>query len=94
MGRGTCYNHILRNKKQNNSYQFRRAILREQVLEVYEESNQIYGAKKIKAVLDSRGIATTDKMVAELMEEMNLRSIRVGSKKTMSVLIKQVKKIP
>jgi len=79
--RGIFYNHVLCNKNENTSYQFRRNQLSEQIRQVYEESNQIYGAKKIKAVLAERGIATSDKMVAELMQEMNLRSIRNGAKK-------------
>lgn len=79
--KGTFYNNILEIKKQNNSYQFRISILREQILEVYEESNQIYCAKKIRDVLESRGIETSDKMVAALMEEINLWNVRVGSKK-------------
>lgn len=79
--RGTFYNHILRNKKDNNRYQFRRNQLSELIQQTYEENNQIYGAKKIRAVLSERGIAVSDKMVAELMQEMNLHSIRNGAKK-------------
>lgn len=79
--RGTFYNHILRNKKDDNSYQFRRNQLSELIRQVYEETNQIYGAKKIRAVLSERGVVVSDKMVAELMQEMNLHSIRNGAKK-------------
>jgi len=81
ISRGTFYNHILRNKKDNNSYQARRDELSRQIKEVYDESNQIFGAKKIKAVLSDRGIKTSDRMVSELMHEMNLTSIRTNSKK-------------
>ena len=77
----TFYNHILRNKKENKSYQFRRTELSEQIRQVYEESDQIYGAKKISAVLKSRGVAVSDKMVAELMQEMNPTSIRTEAKR-------------
>ena len=79
--RSTFYNHILRNKRENKSYQFRRAQLSEQIMEVYNGSNQIFGARKIKAVLGTQGIATSDRMVAELMSEMNITSIRNGAKK-------------
>jgi len=78
--RGTFYNHILRNKRENKSYQFRRTQLSEQIMEVYNESNQIFGARKIKAVLAERGIVTSDRMVSELMGEMNIGSIRSNSK--------------
>ena len=70
--RGTFYNHILRNKKENKSYQLRRTELSKQIRQIYDESDQIYGAKKISAVLKSRG---------ELMQEINLASIRTGAKR-------------
>ncbi len=79
--RGTFYNHMLRNKKENKSYQFRRTKLSEQIHQIYDESRQIYGAKKISVVLKSRGVAVSDKMVSELMQEMNLTSIRTDSKR-------------
>lgn len=81
VSRGTFYNHIFRNKKENKSYQFRRVELSEQIRQIYEENKQIYGAKKIKAVLSSRGVPISEKMVSELMNEMNLFSIRTDAKK-------------
>ena len=75
ISRGTFYNHILRNKKENNSYQFRRTSLSEQIKRIYEESHQIYGMRKIKAILNECGITISEKMVTELMREMNLSSI-------------------
>lgn len=79
--RSTFYNHIFRNKKDNNSYQIRRTQLSERIKQIYEESNQIFGAKKIKAILANQGEVVSDKMVAELMQEMNLYSIRTEAKK-------------
>ena len=81
VSRGTYYNHVLRNKKKNNSYQERRDVLSQQIKDIFEESRQIFGAKKIKAVLAEQGIHTSDKMVSELMKEMELTSIRTGAKK-------------
>lgn len=65
------YLYMLRNKKENKSYQFR---------QIYDESDQIYGAKKISVVLKSRGVAVSDKIVDEFMQEMNLAGIRTGGK--------------
>ena len=84
--RGTFYNHVLRNKKQNKSYRFRREELSGQIRQIYDESHQIYGAKKIKAVLETRGVFTSVKMITELMNEMNLSSIRTVSKQTFQKL--------
>ena len=81
ISRGTFYNHVLRNKKKNTSYQARRESLSMQIKEIHEQSNQIYGAKKIRAILLERGIITSDKMVTRLMNEMNLCSIRNDSKR-------------
>lgn len=36
--RGTFYNHIFRNKKDNTWYSERREILREEILKIYEEN--------------------------------------------------------
>ena len=36
--RGTFYNHIFRNKKDNTWYSKRREILREEILKIYEEN--------------------------------------------------------
>ena len=90
--RGTFYNHIFRNKRESNSYQFRRTQLSEQIKQVYDESNQIFGARKIKAILSERGVVVSDKMVAELMNEMNLVSIRTDAKKTYNRLNPKKKK--
>lgn len=44
--RGTFYNHILRNKRENTSYVEHRAKLREVIQKIYDESNQVFGYKK------------------------------------------------
>lgn len=81
VARGTFYNHMYRNKKGDNVYRARREKLSEQIKEIFDNSKQIYGARKIRAVLRSRGVRTSDKMVAELMGQMNLRSIRSETKR-------------
>ncbi len=81
VARGTYYNHVFRNKKDNNSYQSRRDELSKQIKKVFDESNQIFGANKIKVILSERGINVSVKMVSELMKEMNISSIRTNSKK-------------
>lgn len=56
VSRGTFYNHILRNKKQNTVYVQRKEELREKIQKIYDDSNQIFGAGKIMAVLKEQGI--------------------------------------
>ena len=78
--RGTFYNHMKRNKRDNTWYAKRREEFRIQIEIIYHESRQIYGAKKIAAVLRERGIKTSEVMVRELMTDMGLISIREGAK--------------
>ena len=79
--RGTYYNHILRNKRDNTWYAKRGETLREQIQKIYDESNQIFGAAKITAVLRRRDIKTSVNMVRQLMSDMGLVSIRQDAKK-------------
>lgn len=79
--RGTFYNHILRNKKDNTWYAKRREELRIRIREIFDENNQIFGAEKIAAVMRNEGIHVTNGMVRELMRDMGIGSIRQMAKK-------------
>ncbi len=78
--RGTFYNHVLRNKRDNAWYAKRREELRIRVREVYYENRQIFGAPKITAVLRKEGLRISEKMVSTLMREMGIQSIRQTAK--------------
>ena len=86
--RGTFYNHIFRNKKDNTWYSERREILREEILKIYEENRQIFGASKITAILKQNGYRTSKRTVALLMHDMGLQSVRHRAK---SIYEKEVK---
>ena len=49
--RGTFYNHIFRNKRDNTWYSKRREEFRIKIQQVYDENNQIFGAAKITAIM-------------------------------------------
>lgn len=78
--RGTFYNHIYRNKRDKTWYKQRREELRIEIKQIYDDSNQIFGAKKICAILKDRGYSITKEMVAELMRDQGLCSIRQDAK--------------
>lgn len=78
--RGTFYNFILRNKRDNTWYLKRQEELRIKIQEIYDESNQIFGAAKIATVLKEQGYRTSDKTVRKLMCDMGLISIRQDAK--------------
>ena len=80
VSRGTFYNHILRNKKNNTVYSERREIIKNAIQTVYDENNQIFGARKIAAVLRERGYKTCEDTVRKLMHDMGLSSIRQRAK--------------
>lgn len=79
--RGTFYNYINRGLKGNTQAAKRREVMKAKIRDIYYDSNQIYGAAKIHAILKDQGEAATVAYVRELMREMDLQSIRIGSKK-------------
>lgn len=80
VSRGTFYNHVLRNKKQNTVYVQRKEELREKIQKIYDDSNQIFGAGKIMAVLKEQGIKAGEKTIRLLMRDMGIKSIRQEAK--------------
>ena len=81
ISRGTFYNHIKRNKREDTSFNQRREELKKQIRKIYNESNYTYGASKITAILKDQAIPVSTEMVRILMREMGLQSVRYGSKK-------------
>lgn len=59
--------------------------------EVFEDSNQIFGAEKIRALLAREGIRVSNKRVSALMREMGLESVRVDAKKQYQLREKNVR---
>ena len=80
VSRGTFYNHIFRNKRENSSYAKRRAELSKVILEIHEHNRGVLGSDKILSILHTQGYHTSKKMVRELMKNMGLKSFRVGAK--------------
>ncbi len=80
VSRGTFYNHILRNKRDNTWYAKLREEHRLKIQQIYDDSNQIFGADKITAIMKDEGYRISAKMVRELMRDMGLISIRQDAK--------------
>ncbi|MBR3377240.1 MAG: IS3 family transposase [Mogibacterium sp.] len=80
ISRGTFYNHIRRNQRDNAWYCLRREELKKEILKLFDDSHQIYGAGKMTAALRQKKISVSERLVRELMSEMGLISIRVYSK--------------
>lgn len=89
--RGTFYNHILRNKKENNSYNKRFSEMCTVVEKIFMDSNRVYGVKKITAILKKRGVPISEEYVRRIMREKELISIRNTSKADYRALYKAKK---
>lgn len=79
--RGTFYNHVFLNKKDNTWYSKRKEELRIRIQEIYDENNQILGTGKIAAIMRHEGVKVSEEMVRTLMRDMRIGSIRQIAKK-------------
>ena len=91
--RGTFYNHLLRNKKDNTWYAKRKEELRLRIQEIYDENRQIFGADKITTIMKNEGIAVSKEMVRKLMREMGIGSVRQSAKNSMKMNVKNTRTI-
>ena len=68
---GTFLNHIKHHKGGDAWFIKRREEMSVKIRQVFEENNQVYGAKKIAAVLRSQGETVSDQFVSNIMRDMN-----------------------
>ena len=78
--KGTYYNFLLRSKGENSQSAKRRAELKPIIEEIYNNSNQTFGAGKITAILRNRGIRTTERLVGNIMHRNGWFSVRTNAK--------------
>ncbi len=88
VARGTYYKRIVKGDNPT-MYARRREEIGAQVLQVFEESEQRYGADKIVAALQAKGVKASKKYVLSLMHEMGLQSIGSHSKKDYKKLLQK-----
>lgn len=81
LDRGSYYNHRFRAKGRDAWYEQRKQRLIPEIQKIFDESNQIYGAKKICAILRGEGERINEAYVSRIMKEMGISSIRASSKK-------------
>ena len=80
VARGTFYNHIFR-KADRSQYQEEQAQLMLKVKQVFDDSEQRFGAEKIRIVLAESGIRVGKKRISAIMQELGLCSVRIRCKK-------------
>ena len=80
VSRGTFYNHIFR-RVDRSKYEEEKTQLMLKVKQIFDDSEQRYGADKIRAVLAENGLHISTKRVLPIMQELGLHSIRADAKK-------------
>lgn len=78
--RGTFYNHIFR-RADRSKYEEEQAQLMLQVQQIFNESQQRFGAEKIRIILAENGIHVGKKRIRGIMQELGLESIRENAKR-------------
>ena len=76
ISKATYYNRKLRGKNGKTENRKRREELLPIIREIYHESGQIYGAGKIAAIMKDRGHKITERVVASIMHENDMFSMR------------------
>ena len=80
VARGTFYNHIFRKADRSQYIQEQNELI-VQVQQIFDESEQRFGAEKIRVVLAEKGIRVGAKRIREIMNELDLVSIRLDAKR-------------
>lgn len=79
VARGTFYNHIFRKADRSKVLEEEQELML-QVQQVFDDSQQRYGANKIRVVLAENGIHTSFNRIRRIMQELGLKSIRCNAK--------------
>ena len=91
INRSTYLNHKNRSKKEDIWFKKREAEYSKIIQEIYEESGHVYGARKIAAIIRSKGKAVSDKYVGKLMSELGLISNRSSSDKSYRLIARHLR---
>lgn len=79
VAKGSYFNHL--KAKEDTVYALKKKEITPIIEEIFNESNQVFGARKINAVLRLRGYTVADKTVAAIMHENGWFSVRGGAKR-------------
>ena len=79
ISRGTFYNHIFR-RADRTEYLQKQQELMMQVQQIFDDSQQRFGAEKIRVILAENGICVGKKRIRQIMQELGLTSIRENAK--------------
>ena len=80
VARGTFYNHIFR-RADRSSREKEQEELMMKVQQIFDDSQQRFGAEKIRTVLAQTGVRVSTKRISAIMQELELRSVRTDAKR-------------
>lgn len=80
IARGTFYNHIFRRADWSRQEE-EQAELMLKVQQIFDDSQQRFGAEKTRTVLAQNGVRVIAKRIPAFMQELDLHSIRTDTKK-------------
>lgn len=83
VARGTFYNHIFR-RADRSKYREEQARLMLMVKQVFDDSEQRFGAEKIRVILAESGVRVSKERISAIMQELGLYSVRVDAKSSLS----------
>lgn len=90
--RGTYLNHKYRNKNDDVWFKKREAKYTKLIIDIYEQSGQVYGARKIAAIMCRRGDIVSQKYVRKIMAENGLVSARNNQDKRYALMARHLRK--
>lgn len=80
IAKGTFYYRLNHSAEVSEKERTKYALMLK-IHEIFEDSYQVFGAEKVRAMLAREGIWVSNKRVSALMREMGLESVRVDAKK-------------
>lgn len=80
IAKGTFYYRLNHSTEVSEKERAKYALMLK-IHEIFEDSNQVFGAEKVRTILAREGIRVSNKRVSALMHEMGLESVRIDAKK-------------
>ncbi|MBR1765381.1 MAG: IS3 family transposase [Ruminococcus sp.] len=80
LSKGSYYNYLYRNKKENTVYAKHRKEISPLVEQIFNDTGRILGAKKISAIIKEKGFSASPELVSSIMRELDLCSQRQSAK--------------
>lgn len=72
-------------KRQDSNQKIRKQQIKQEIIKIYNESKQIYGAPKITSILRKRGHTIAEKTVGNYMRELGIKAIWVSPYKRTTI---------